>query len=152
MSQQIIEVLDYLFEKFGIAIDWTAENVMPYVQELAGKIVTYNVVTEALWIGLPFITIIGCCIYACILYRSYKVCNFTKSKTMLFDVITNYNGDFKRSEMSCFGGTLAMIFGFLALLAVITIGVHIGDLLKWIFIPELQLVEYISNLVNTVQM
>ncbi len=152
MSQQIIEVLDYLFEKFGIAIDWTAENIMPYVQELAGKIVTYNVVIEALWIGLPVIAIVGCCIYAGISYRSYKVCNFTKSKTMLFDVITNYNGDFKRSEMSCFGNTLAMIFGLIALFAVIAIGVHIGDLLKWIFIPELQLIEYISNLVNTVQM
>ena len=31
MSQQIIEVLDYLFEKFGIAIDWTSENIMPYI-------------------------------------------------------------------------------------------------------------------------
>ena len=29
---------------------------------------------------------------------------------------------------------------------------YIEDLLKWIFIPELQLVEYISSLVNNVQM
>ena len=34
-SEQIIEVLNALCEKFGIAIDWTAENVMPYLTDLA---------------------------------------------------------------------------------------------------------------------
>ncbi len=31
MSQEIITVLEYIGEKLGIAIDWTAENVMPQV-------------------------------------------------------------------------------------------------------------------------
>lgn len=31
VSDQIIEVLNYLGEKLGVTIDWTSENVLPYV-------------------------------------------------------------------------------------------------------------------------
>lgn len=31
MSQEIINVLDNLGEKFGIAIDWSNENILPYL-------------------------------------------------------------------------------------------------------------------------
>ena len=33
MNNKIIEVLDYLGEKIGLAIDWTAENIYPQVIE-----------------------------------------------------------------------------------------------------------------------
>lgn len=31
VSDQIINVLDALCEKFGLVIDWTSENVVPYL-------------------------------------------------------------------------------------------------------------------------
>lgn len=37
VSNQIIEVLDYLCSKIGITIDWTESNVLPYVQTLLEK-------------------------------------------------------------------------------------------------------------------
>lgn len=49
-SSQFIEVLDALCEKFGIAIDWTSQNVVPYVTELATRIITYEIWTSAAWI------------------------------------------------------------------------------------------------------
>lgn len=42
VSEQIIQVLDELGKKFGIAVDWTAANVLPYAQELVNKAVTYR--------------------------------------------------------------------------------------------------------------
>lgn len=50
VSDQIIEVLEALFEKFGIAIDWTGQNVLPYVQELMNKAVSYELWTSVLGI------------------------------------------------------------------------------------------------------
>lgn len=41
MSEEIIKVLDALSEKFGIAIDWTGENVLPYVEEFLPKITNW---------------------------------------------------------------------------------------------------------------
>lgn len=37
MSEQVISVIDVICDKFGIAIDWTSENILPYIQELFQK-------------------------------------------------------------------------------------------------------------------
>ena len=49
-SSQFIEVLDALCAKFGIVIDWTSQNVMPYLTDLAARIITYEIWTSAAWI------------------------------------------------------------------------------------------------------
>lgn len=57
-NNQAIELLNALCEKFGIAIDWTAQNVMPYLQELMGKIVNYELWTSVVWLVIftvPFL-------------------------------------------------------------------------------------------------
>lgn len=51
-SQEIINVLDYLCKKFGIAIDWTSENVMPYLEDLCGRYIKFEVNTSIAWIVL----------------------------------------------------------------------------------------------------
>ena len=43
VSEQIIEVLNALCEKLGIAFDWTAANVLPYIQDLCGRVVAYSI-------------------------------------------------------------------------------------------------------------
>lgn len=42
MSDEIIKVLDDLSQRFGIAVDWTSSNVLPYLQELTQKYVHYR--------------------------------------------------------------------------------------------------------------
>lgn len=43
MSTEMIKVLDELCARFGIAVDWTAENVMPYAQQLMEKYIRYTI-------------------------------------------------------------------------------------------------------------
>ena len=50
ISSEIIEVLDYLGEKFGIAIDWTSKNVLPYLQALVDKFIKWEISTSIVWI------------------------------------------------------------------------------------------------------
>ena len=52
VSNQIISVLDAICEKFGIVIDWTASNIMPYLQDLCKRIVSYEIATSVAWIIL----------------------------------------------------------------------------------------------------
>ena len=54
-SSQFIEVLDALCDKIGIAIDWTSQNVVPYVTDLATRIITYEISTSAAWIVIAAI-------------------------------------------------------------------------------------------------
>lgn len=42
VSEQIIEVLEYLGEKFGVAIDWSSDNVLPMVKELCAKYISWK--------------------------------------------------------------------------------------------------------------
>ena len=54
-SSQFIEVLDALCEKFGIAVDWTSQNVMPYLTDLATRLISYEIWTSVAWIVIAAI-------------------------------------------------------------------------------------------------
>ena len=58
VSSEIIEVLDYLGEKFGIAIDWTSNNVLPYLQTLVDKFIKWEISTSILWIAIAVFIIV----------------------------------------------------------------------------------------------
>lgn len=49
-ADEIIKVLNDLCEKFGIAIDWSSKNVLPYIQKLGDRIVAYELWTSVIWI------------------------------------------------------------------------------------------------------
>lgn len=50
VSDQIIQVLDALCDKFGIAIDWTANNVIPQLEVLCKKFIRFEICTSIFWI------------------------------------------------------------------------------------------------------
>lgn len=63
MSTEIIKILDAICDKFGIAIDWTSQNVIPYLEQVGEHIVQYKLWTSftclifmaiALAFGIPF--------------------------------------------------------------------------------------------------
>lgn len=58
MSDEIIKILDDLAKRFGIAIDWSSKNVVPYLKELFGKFINYELYTSIVWILLGIIAII----------------------------------------------------------------------------------------------
>ena len=65
MSDAIIKVLNELCDKFGIAIDWTSDNVVPYLQDLMVRYSKYVCYTSIMWliIGLIMIVIFGVLLY-----------------------------------------------------------------------------------------
>ena len=50
MSEEIIKVLDTLAERFGLAIDWTSANVIPYLEKLCNKYINYEITTSVIWL------------------------------------------------------------------------------------------------------
>lgn len=58
MSTQIIEVLNDICEKFGVAVDWTSKNVQPYLKELMMKCVNYKLATDIVWLVVGIILLI----------------------------------------------------------------------------------------------
>ena len=123
MGNEIIKVLDNLGEKFGIAIDWSSENVLPYLQDLTKRIVNYEITKDFIWIGM---FIIGLIILTVIIIK------VRKNKDI-------YNDD-------KFVAILFCSIGIVMLLA--TTIINIFDIAKATNIPEATVIEYIQDTVN----
>ena len=60
MSEEIIKVFDYIGDKLGIAIDYTQENIQPYLEDLWHRFITYEIVVHSIWTLISLIGIIIC--------------------------------------------------------------------------------------------
>lgn len=123
MGNEIIKVLDNLAEKFGIAIDWSSENVLPYLQDLSKRIVNYEIMKDFIWIGMFTIGLIALTII---------IIKVRKNKDMYSD--------------DRFIATLFCSIGMVILLA--TTIINIFDIVKATNIPEATVIEYIQDIVD----
>lgn len=55
MSEEVIKVLDALSEKFGLVMDWTSSDIIPYLEQLCNKYVDYDVTTSIVWLLLGLV-------------------------------------------------------------------------------------------------
>lgn len=81
MSNEVIKVLDHICDKFGIAIDWSSSNIIPYLQDLMVRITKYVTYTSIFWLVISMLTIIIS------IYLSIKLIKWSKD-TYYDDVIT----------------------------------------------------------------
>lgn len=58
LANNYIAILDEVSKKFGLAIDWTQQNIQPYMQELVGRVVKYELFTSIIWIALCVVLIV----------------------------------------------------------------------------------------------
>ena len=72
VSNQIIEVLNEICNKFGLAIDWTSKNVQPYLQELIAKCVAYKFATSIMWLVYGILACILGSVFAKLAVGSWK--------------------------------------------------------------------------------
>ena len=126
MSNEIIKVLDNLAQKFGIAIDWTSQNIMPYIENLMSRYIQYNI--ASLSIALV-IEIIGIIIFIKILMSALK----EKKQKEYWDWLDE-------------GAARLTILIILGIVLIIAIPVTIDCLLRSIFIPEVTILNYIKGL------
>lgn len=74
VSEQIIQVLDNLGEKFGLAIDWSSENILPYASELMNKAISYELWMNIVPLALGTIIVIISWVVFC---KTIKKKNFS---------------------------------------------------------------------------
>lgn len=123
VSSEIIEVLDYLGEKFGIAIDWTSNNVLPYLQTLVDKFIKWEISTSIVWI------IIAAFIIAIIIG------------------LMNLKGVREANEDYC-DGMLWILAGIIIIVSFIVICIQIFDIIKCNIFPEKALYDFIKVMLN----
>ena len=121
MSDEIIKVLDDLSERAGIAIDWTSQNVLPYLQELCDKYISYEIWTSAVYIFI--------CLTSAILML-YGI-------SKLHDILNDVDDGF------------LLVFGIVLIVSLVVMVVQIFDIVTALTFPEKLIYEYISYYANT---
>lgn len=87
MSTEMIKVMDELCKKFGVAVDWTSENVLPYAQELMEKYIRYAIAYNIAQIVffLMFASVLGIAFIKMLpkANETYWDCNFHNIMTIM---------------------------------------------------------------------
>ena len=147
VSEQIISVLDALCEKFGIAINWTEENVIPYVEVLCRKLITYEIITSIAWLVFAILMTIGLVIATKKLYPIFKEHCVDEA---LFRNTLKAKSNHWSYELP-YGWLIGSIFTIIGLVGlsigmIAIIMVQIGDITKCLIFPEMYVFEYLKTL------
>ena len=136
-SEEIIKVIDELCKKFGVVIDWTSQNVLPYLQELAHRIAIYKITMSAIgvFIGLVFLVLEICLCKKVI--SEYLYCQKNQKDTAQWDYDCGPEGP---ALISMAG------IGIAGIIALATLCCSVPELIKWVVVPELGLFEYLQGL------
>lgn len=124
VSDQIIQVLDDLCLKLGLAIDWASENVAPYLTMLCTKLVSYEIWTSVAWMAFSVIAL-----------------------TIVFSLTVKFRSGIGKAVQEDLLGML-IIIGYLMVCTACIIGIIFEsmDIIKCLTFPELFVFEYIKVL------
>lgn len=135
MSEEIIKVLDNLGEKFGIAIDWSSQNVLPYLQDLMSRFITYKNCSAIIGIVVSAMFIILSIILGVIICKKLK--SYYESQQYRCKSDENFSY-----------GLIWFCAGLIILIFAIVLFCNINGIFKNIYIPEATIIEYINSLAN----
>lgn len=135
VSEQIIQVIEALCEKFGIAINWTSDTILPYIEILCKKLITYEIVCSAFIISF-LITLSVVCVV------------LTKRLAPIYKAGLEANA----YSIDC-GWEVATAFSIIGVAAVwlttlIWGGFELADIIKCATFPEMYVFEYVSALLK----
>ena len=120
MSDEIIKVIDALAEKFGLAVDWTSSNVIPYLNQLCGKYINYEIATSIVWMILGLLLfLVGIVCYR-IIYKNKDLGVDT------YKHISDYSGRI----------LLYACVIFIFIISIIVISTQIFDIITCVTFPE----------------
>ena len=136
VSEQIIQVINVLCEKFGIVIDWTGANVIPYIEVLCSKLVTYEICTSIAWMVTCMLLSIGSIVATKKLAPTFKR-----------GLEANARSGWDCGWEVCTGFAIAGLI-FLNVITILVIGCQTMDIIKCLTFPEMYVFEYISALMK----
>lgn len=145
LSAEVIKILDDLGKRFGVAIDWADKNVMPYLMDLYERFITYKIVVNAVPTIIFIICIIGVIVLTVKYFKCKNLAKETGKDNWAIDVHYTYANYYKYEATELFGG-IAFVVGLLSLIDGLFVIFTIGTLLELIFIPEVYMINYLTNL------
>ena len=127
-SENFINIMDAIGKKLGIVIDWSNNNILPYVEQLCTRIVNYEKFTSIAWLIFAIIILI------------VGIVLFKKALENLKDN-DYYHYDDTGIISSLIGSVLIMI-------SIVCIIIQVGDIITCLTLPEKAIIEFIMRYNN----
>lgn len=121
-SEQLKSAFKSLSEAMGTAINWSSENIVPYISDLCSRVVHYEVATSVAWMVIAAIPLIA---------------------TIILWIVAVHEDD----ENVWFATILCSIF--LGIPCIVCIGCQVFDIIRCVYIPEQVIYNVIKGLLNT---
>ena len=129
MNKEILEALNQLTDKFGIAVDWSNQNALPYLRDLMGRLVRYEIITSLVWL------IVG----ALFVLSAIWWLKFIKYARKKYEDI----GHFNDWDVAATVATVAMII--VVFIGIIIVLCQIDDIIQCVVLPEGVILKYIKG-------
>lgn len=145
MNEEIcIKIIDVLSEKMGIIVDYSKENLIPYVKDLGERYINYTIIIDLIGIFLIIAFDAVCIYFMALYYKSYK-----KKKEEYAEYSSSDRYDYlyeSKYEDSCAMFVMAVIF-FIAglILSLYIIMGNINELTAALIIPEKLILELLQK-------
>lgn len=134
VSDQIIQVLDALCEKFGIIVDWTNANVMPYLTLLLGKLIQWEIWSSVAWMAI----MVALCLISIVCIKK-----LTPVFKRGIENQGRWDTDWSMASIFAIAG-LCVLY----LATILVIGTQIMDIVKCCTFPEMFMYEYVQDLIK----
>lgn len=138
MDKDLCNVIDKIAEKIGVAIDWSSENVMPYIQDIIQRYRTMNIVNNIIVMTVCAIIITICVIVAVKITKGIINGLQNTESSIWFDA--DYD------DLSKLSIVTSVIIIILLLLSVIKLCVATEELMGWLYVPEVQFLGILKGL------
>lgn len=112
VSDEIIKVLNAFSKKIGLTIDWTQNNILPHMQKLCDKYITYEIETSIAWI------ILGICVLILGIYCINKRAYYYKKGQKVKEENSEYEYNVSRT---------GFILGCVAIASILAGGIFIWE-------------------------
>ena len=132
VSDQIIEVLEYLCKKIGVTIDFTNKNILPYVNQLCEKYINWEITTSIMWILIAIIAGIVAYFICIWLYKMGK----KEEENQYY------------SDSEAYYGLMAVIIIFSSIYIILTIIFQTLDIIECSTFPEKAIYDYVTTLME----
>ena len=119
ISDEVIKILEYLCSKIGLTIDWTRNNVLPYVEQLCEKYIHWEVSTSFAWIWISLVIALMALVGAIVVYKT-----------------------------DGWDGWEWILFSLIIIGVILVCGTQIFDIIKCKTFPEKAIYDYIRQYIN----
>lgn len=133
MNNEICNAIDKLAEKFGIAVNWGNENIVPYIQDLMARYSSYKVTSLIISISFAVISIIFSLISMSL---AFKKLQYDKKHNLI-----------KEDELSTDEIKL-LVFGIIVVVMCILATGSMCSLFQWIYIPDFMFAKTILQMMQ----